>query len=122
MKLPQISYVAALMLLGSLPFGTAGAEKANPWNGTWTGAWGGTAATKVIVQDGKVSLYEYQGVAQPSATTGIIQMSGKALSFGKPPGFIISMKMVGPNKVQAHYHGPGGEADADLVKQYNRSG
>ena len=85
------------------------------WDGVWNGSWGGKTATKLIIGGGRAVEYDYRDA--PQSGIGETTISGNTLTFGTPPNFIITLTKTGPKTASAHYHGPGGEADASLTKQ-----
>ncbi len=103
-----------LVLVLSLVTASAGAQTNTSWDGTWNGSWGGLTAAKIIIAGGRVVEYDYRGTPQGVGETTI---SADALSFGTPPTFVITLTRTGATTASAHYHGPGGEADAQLVRQ-----
>ncbi|MBV9247419.1 MAG: hypothetical protein JO366_21695 [Methylobacteriaceae bacterium] len=113
-----ITRIVVLTLgLGSIGLaGDAAAKsKNNPWDGAWSGSWDGMAATKIIVSGGRVIEYDYKGA--PQKNLGRTKISGDTLTFGTPPSFVVTLTSSGPSKASAHYHGPGGESNADLTKE-----
>jgi hypothetical protein len=91
------------------------AQTNTSWDGIWNGSWGGTTAAKIVIGGSKVLEYDYRGA--PQKRIGETSVSDDKLSFGTPPGFIITLTKSGPTTASAHYHGPAGEADAMLTKQ-----
>jgi formylglycine-generating enzyme required for sulfatase activity/class 3 adenylate cyclase len=91
-----------------------GAPQSAGWDGTWAGRWEQTA-TKIVVSGGNVVEYDYNGNAQTNPGQTIIFEN--TLTFGRPPGFLITLTKRGPATAAAHYHGPGGEVDGELVRQ-----
>jgi hypothetical protein len=94
---------------------SADAQTNTSWDGIWNGSWGGTTAAKIIIGGGRALEYDYRGVPQPGISETVI--SDDKLSFGTPPGFIITLTRTGLTTASAHYHGPAGEADAMLTRQ-----
>jgi len=92
-----------------------GAPQSSDWDGTWIGSWGGEIAAKIIISGGNVLEYDYNG--NPSPGLGQTITSGSTLTFGTPPGFVITLTKRGPANAAAHYHGRFGEADGELVRQ-----
>ena len=92
-----------------------GAPQSSDWDGTWAGSWGGQIAAKIIISGGNVLQYDYRGYPQQGLGQTII--SGNTLTFGTPPGVVITLTERGPTTAAAHYHGPSGDADAELVRQ-----
>lgn len=96
-----------------------GPPQSSDWDGTWIGLWGseiaGEVAAKIIICEGNVLEYDYRGY--PSQDLGQTIISGNALTFGIPPRFVITLTKRGSTTVAAHYHGPFGEADGELVRQ-----
>ena len=84
------------------------------WDGIWNGSWRGLTTAKSIIGGGRVVEYDYRGTPQKVGETTI---SEDTLSFGTPPSFVITLKRTGTTTASAHYHGPGGEADALLTRQ-----
>ena len=72
---------------------------------------GHKTAAKIIIAGGGTVEYDYRGTQRIGETT----ISGGALMFGTPSTFIVTFTITGPETASAHYHGPGGEADAKLV-------
>jgi hypothetical protein len=107
-----ISIFSLFMLAVSL---TAYAQANTAWDGIWNGSWGGSTAAKIIVGGGSVVEYDYRG--NPQRGIGETTISGDTLSFGTPPSFVVTLTKTGPTTVSAHYHGPGGDADAVLTRQ-----
>jgi hypothetical protein len=101
-------------LVAGLTIAPARAQTDTSWDGTWNGSWGGLTAAKVIIGGGRVVEYDYRGTPQKVGETTI---SGDTLSFGVPPSFVITLRRTGATTASAHYHGPGGEADALLTRQ-----
>ena len=101
-------------LVAALMIAPAGAQTDTSWDGTWNGSWGGLTAAKIIIGGGRVVEYDYRGTPQKVGETTI---SGDTLSFGTPPSFVITLTRTGATTASAHYHGPGGEADALLTRQ-----
>ena len=97
-----------------LAMSPAVAQTNTSWDGIWNGSWGGTTAAKIIIGGGKVVEYDYRGNPQRVGETTI---SDKTLSFGNAPDFVVTLTRDGPATASAHYHGPGGEADAVLTRQ-----
>jgi formylglycine-generating enzyme required for sulfatase activity/class 3 adenylate cyclase len=92
-----------------------GAPQSSDWDGTWIGAWGGQIAARIIISEGNVLEYDYRG--NPQKSLGQTLISGNTLTFGTPPGFVITLTKRGPTTAATHYHGPSGEADGELVRQ-----
>jgi hypothetical protein len=59
--------------------------------------------------------YDYEGYPQKGLGQTII--SGNTLTFGTPPGFVITLTKRGPTTAAAHAHGQFGEVDGELVRQ-----
>ena len=95
---------------------SSGAPQSSDWDGTWIGSWGGRAAAKIIISGGNVVEYDYRGHPQPPRGLGQTIISGDILTFGTPPGFVITLTKLGPTTATAHYHIPSGEGDAELVR------
>ena len=91
------------------------APQSSDWDGTWPGSWSGQIATKIIISGGNVVEYDYRG--DPQQDFGRTTISGDTLTYGTPPGSVITLTKRGPTAAAAHYHGPSGEADAELVRQ-----
>ena len=104
-----------LALAVALTIAPANAQTNTSWDGTWNGSWGGSTAAKIIIGGSRVVEYDYRGA--PQKGIGETTISGNILSFGTPPGFLITLTRTGPTTASAHYHGPAGEADALLTKQ-----
>jgi len=102
-----------LALVAGLMIAPARAQTDTSWDGTWNGSWGGFTAAKIIIGGGRVVEYDYRGTPQKVGETTI---SGDTLSFGTPPSF-VTLTRTGAKTASAHYHGPGGEADALLTRQ-----
>jgi|SRR6516164_5246604 hypothetical protein len=102
------------LVAGGLMIVPARAQTNTSWDGIWNGSWGGLTAAKIIIGGGRVIEYDYRGTPQEVGETTI---SGNTLSFGRPPNFAITLTRTGPTTASAHYHGPGGEADALLTRQ-----
>ena len=96
-----------------------GARQSSDWDGTWIGLWGGQTAAKVIISEGNVLEYDYQGNPQKSLGQTII--SGNTLTFGTPPGFVITLTKRGPTTAAAHYHGQSGEVDGEFCGNSSKS-
>jgi hypothetical protein len=92
-----------------------GAPQSSDWDGTWIGAWGGQIAARIIISGGNVLEYDYRG--NPQKSLGQTLISANTLTFGTPPGFVITLTKRGPTTAAAHYHGPFGEADGELVRE-----
>jgi formylglycine-generating enzyme required for sulfatase activity/class 3 adenylate cyclase len=92
-----------------------GRPQSSDWDGIWLGAWGGETPTKIIISGDNVLEYDYNG--NPQRDLGQMIISGNTLTFGTPPGFVIRLTKRGPTTAAAHYHGPSGEADGELVRQ-----
>jgi hypothetical protein len=103
-----------LALVAGLMIAPARAQTNTSWDGIWNGSWGGLTAAKIIIAGGRVVEYDYRGTPQKIGETTI---SGDTLSFGTPPSFAITLTRTGDTTASAHYHGPGGEADALLTRQ-----
>jgi len=106
------------------PFGDAdaelvvsapGAPQSSDWDGTWIGAWRGEAAAKIMISGGDVLEYDYNG--NPQQFYGRTIISGNILTFGTPPEFVITLTKSSATTATAHYHGPSGEHDGELVQQ-----
>jgi hypothetical protein len=96
-----------------------GAPQSSDWDGTWIGSWGneiaGQIAAKIIVSEGNVLEYDYGGY--PSQSLGQTIISRNILTFGTPPGFVITLTKRGLTTAAAHAHGQFGEVDGELVRQ-----
>jgi formylglycine-generating enzyme required for sulfatase activity/class 3 adenylate cyclase len=92
-----------------------GAPQSSDWDGTWFGAWGGEVPAKIVISGDNVLEYDNNG--NPNRSLGQTIISGNTLTFGTPPGFVITLTKRGPTTAAAHYHGPSGEADGELVRQ-----
>ena len=92
------------------------APQSSDWDGTWVGSWGGQAAAKIIISEGNVVEYDYRGNRQHQQGLGQTIISGDTLTFGTPAGSVITLTRRGPTIAGAHYNGPPGEADAELVR------
>ena len=103
-----------LALVAGLMIASARAQTDTSWDGTWNGSWGGLTAAKIIIGGGRVVEYDYRSAPQKVGETTI---SGDTLAFGTPPSFVITLTRTGATTASAHYHGPGGEADALLTRQ-----
>jgi len=108
----QILVFSLVMLVAM--YLSAYAQTNTALDGIWNGSWGGITAAKIIVAGGRVVEYDYRGNPQRVGETTI---SGNSLSFGTPPSFVVTLTGISPITASAHYHGPGGEADAVLTKQ-----
>jgi hypothetical protein len=73
------------------------------WDGTWAGSWCGQTAAKIIISGGNVLEYDYRG--NPQKGLGQTIISGNTLTFGTPPGFVITLTKRGPTTAAARYHG-----------------
>jgi len=73
------------------------------WDGTWAGSWGRQTAAKIIISEGNVLEYDYRG--NPQKGLGQTIISGNTLTFGTPPGFVITLTKRGPTTAAARYHG-----------------
>jgi hypothetical protein len=91
------------------------APQSSDWDGTWAGSWGRQTAAKIIISGGNVEEYDYRG--NPQKGLGQTIISGNTLTFGTPPGFVITLTKRGSTTAAGHYHSPVGEADACLVRQ-----
>jgi len=92
-----------------------GAPQSSDWDGTWIGSWDGQFPAKIIISGGSVVEYDFRG--NPQKGLGQTIVSGNTLTFGTPPGFVIALTKRSRTTAAAHYHGPSGEADAELVRQ-----
>jgi formylglycine-generating enzyme required for sulfatase activity/class 3 adenylate cyclase len=109
------------------PFGDAdaelvrsspGAPQSSDWDGTWIGVWRAgesEAAARIIISGGDVLEYDYNG--NPQQFYGQTTISGNILHFGTPPEFVVTLTKSGATTAAAHYHGPSGEHDGELVRQ-----
>ncbi|HLH51062.1 MAG TPA: hypothetical protein VKV96_17110, partial [Roseiarcus sp.] len=95
--------------------GAAEAKDKKLWDGEWSGAWGGRVTAKIVVKDGRVVEYDYNG---RTLSLGSTHASGDTLTFaGTRPDFVITMKRMTDNSADARYHGPDGEGEAILSRQ-----
>jgi hypothetical protein len=101
----------SLVLVMSLVAVSAEAQTNTSWDGIWNGSWGGLTAARIIIAGGRVVEYDYRGTPQ---RFGVTTLSADGLSFGTPPDFVVTLTRTGEATASAHYHGPGGEADAQL--------
>lgn len=101
----------ASMIIFGVPLN---AGTTNSWDGVWTGAWHSEISTSITIKNGEVVHYEFEGVNQPNI--GKTTVSDNSLTFGTPPGLVITMSMTTEDSASAHYHGPAGEADATLKR------
>jgi hypothetical protein len=92
-----------------------GAPQSSDWDGTWLGAWGGDIPAKIIISGDNVLEYDSNG--NPQRGLGQMIISGNTLTFGTPPQFVITLTKRAPATAAAHYHGPSGELDGELVRQ-----
>jgi formylglycine-generating enzyme required for sulfatase activity/class 3 adenylate cyclase len=92
-----------------------GAPQSSDWDGTWAGRWGGQAAAKIVIGGGNVVEYDYNGNPQQSLGQTIIFEN--TLTFGVPPGFVITLTKRSPTTAAARYHGSSVEVDGELVRQ-----
>jgi formylglycine-generating enzyme len=99
------------------PTRSPGASQSSDWDGTWIGSWAGQAAAKIIISGGNVVEYNYRGISLPQKGLGQTIISETTLTFGTPPGFVITLTKSGPTTAAAHYHGPSAEVDGELVRQ-----
>jgi formylglycine-generating enzyme required for sulfatase activity/class 3 adenylate cyclase len=99
----------------SLATSSPGASQSSDWDGTWLGAWGGETPTKIIISGDNVLEYDSNG--NPQRGFGQTIISGNTLTFGTPPEFVVALTKRGPSTAAAHYHGPSGELDGELVRQ-----
>ena len=86
---------------GELVRSSPNAPQSSEWDGTWIGSWGSKIAAKIMINGGKVSEYDYMGYPQQDLGKTII--SGDTLTFGTPPGFVITLIKRGPTAAAAHY-------------------
>jgi formylglycine-generating enzyme required for sulfatase activity/class 3 adenylate cyclase len=100
----------------SLATSSPGAPQSSDWDGTWLGAWGGEIPAKIIIS-GDNRVLEYDSNGNPQRGLGQMMISGNTLTFGTPPEFVITLTKRGPTTATAHYHGPSGELDGELVRQ-----
>jgi formylglycine-generating enzyme required for sulfatase activity/class 3 adenylate cyclase len=86
------------------------------WDGTWLGAWNGEIPAKIIIGGDNVLEYDSNGNPQQGFRT--TNTSRNTLTFGTPPGFVITLTKRGPTTAAAHYHhSQFGELDGELVRQ-----
>jgi hypothetical protein len=114
-------YVAAIGVFAALPTVAQAKHKGpvteqtqvNPakFDGTWRGAWGGSAATVISINGGKVTSYTYKGTSVPIGQT---TTSGNTLSFGS--GYTVTLTLAAPNRATAQYTGSQGRSTASLIK------
>jgi formylglycine-generating enzyme required for sulfatase activity/class 3 adenylate cyclase len=104
---PELATIAQVAPPRSSPV----APQSSDWDGTWAGLWGGQIAAKIIISGGNVVEYDYS--RNPQQGLGQTIISGDTLTFGTPPGFVITLTKRGPTAAGAHYLR---EADGELVR------
>jgi formylglycine-generating enzyme required for sulfatase activity/class 3 adenylate cyclase len=95
---------------------SSSAPQLSEWDGTWIGSWGSEMAAKIIINGGKVLEYDYRGY--PEQDLGKTIISGNTLTFGTPPGFVITLAKRGATAAAAHYLR---EADGEFCGNNSRS-
>jgi hypothetical protein len=73
--------------------------------------WGGQIGAKIIISGGNVVEYDYS--RNPQKGLGQTIISGDTLTFGTPPGFVITLTKRGSTAAAAHYLSG---ADGELVR------
>jgi len=101
---------------GELVRSSPSAPQSSEWDGTWIGSWGSEITAKIIINGGKVLEYDHGGYPQEDLGQTII--SANTLTFGTPPGFVITLTKRGPTAAAAHYHN---ETDGEFCGNSSRS-
>ncbi|HEY2528980.1 MAG TPA: hypothetical protein VGJ20_13710 [Xanthobacteraceae bacterium] len=81
---------------GVLVRSSPGAPQSLEWDGTWIGSWG----NEIIINGGKVLEYDYRGY--PLSGLGKTIISGNTLTFGAPPGFVVTLTKRNPTIATTH--------------------
>lgn len=106
------SLAASVVLIGS-----AQAQKAGSWDGTWSGTTERGGSVQVVVSGNKASSYVFRG--QPVNVTGS-QASGNSLTInvnGGIPGTVRLTKGKGQTASYTYSDTGGGSASATLTRQ-----
>ena len=89
------------------------ADPKAPWDGTWTGSWGGQGDTSVTIAGNKVVRYVYKGEPQPIGTN---RVTSTTVLFG-PSSFTVVITKTGKTTAFAQYHSATSDASGNLTKQ-----
>jgi hypothetical protein len=94
---------------------SSSALAASGWNGTWAGAWGGSAqqATSITVSGNRVVSYSYQGVSHPVAASVVTPTK---ITY-EDEGNSVTMTRTGEKTAHATLHSGNNNATAELTLQ-----
>ena len=88
---------------------------AGSWDGRWAGAWGGSSPTAVIIRDGRVVAYEYNGALNPVSASHVL---GKEVVYDSSSRDAeVTLIRTGPNNAHATIKSLMGTGTAELVRK-----
>jgi hypothetical protein len=89
------------------------ASPISPWDGTWSGSWGGRNPTSITIAGKRVVSYEYQGVSTAVARSKVTPKRVTYISNGTT----VTLAKTNKTTALATLHSSQGDATAELTKQ-----